>query len=144
MISTKGAALAAGAALLSLGLAAGPAAAAPAKACAGMLKLADPGPGVVITSAREIPAAAPGTVQLGFLPTDKNTVAIPAHCRVEGVIDGHKGADGKSYGLGFAIAMPDDWNGRFLMQGGGGRPAGPDARLCSGLHRRRPQGRGGV
>ena len=120
MISTKGAALAAGAALLSLGLAAGPAAAAPAKACAGMLKLADPGAGVVITSARQVPAAAPGTVQLGFLPTDKNTVAIPAHCRVEGVIDAHTGADGKTYGLGFAIAMPDDWNGRFLMQGGGG------------------------
>ena len=132
MISPKRAALAA-VALLSMALAAGSAAAAPAKACADMLKLADPGAGVVITSARAIPAAPAGTVQMGFLPTDKNAVAIPAHCRVEGVIDAHTGAGGKAYGLGFAIAMPDDWNGRFLMQGGGGlngnlaSPLGPVA-----------------
>src|SRR5437868_311382 len=27
---------------------------------------------------------------------------------------------GKTYGIGFAIALPDNWNNRFLFQGGGG------------------------
>src|SRR4051812_47434983 len=48
------------------------------------------------------------------------TVNVPAHCRVDGTIDRRVGADGKVYGIGFAMALPDDWNGRFLFQGGGG------------------------
>ena len=43
-----------------------------------------------------------------------------AHCRVDAVIDRRTGVDGKRYGIGFAVALPDDWNGRLLMQGGGG------------------------
>jgi feruloyl esterase len=42
------------------------------------------------------------------------------YCRVEGSIDARTGRDGKAYGLGFALALPTDWNGRFLFQGGGG------------------------
>ena len=45
---------------------------------------------------------------------------LPAHCRVDGVIDERIGRDGKSYGIGFAVALPASWNGRFLFQGGGG------------------------
>src|SRR2546423_5727446 len=45
---------------------------------------------------------------------------LPARCRVDGVIDQRTGAGGKTYGIGFALALPDNWNGRFLMQGGGG------------------------
>jgi feruloyl esterase len=45
---------------------------------------------------------------------------LPAHCRVDAVIDRRTGADGKRYGIGFAVALPDEWNGRLLMQGGGG------------------------
>jgi hypothetical protein len=45
---------------------------------------------------------------------------LPAYCRVDGVIDKRTGADGKPYGIGFAITLPDNWNGRFLQQGGGG------------------------
>src|SRR5690349_3099060 len=41
-------------------------------------------------------------------------------CRVEGVIDARTGRDGKPYGIGFAVALPAEWNGRFLFQGGGG------------------------
>lgn len=48
------------------------------------------------------------------------TVRIPAHCRVEGVIDPRLGRDGKPYGIRFAINLPEQWNGRFLFQGGGG------------------------
>jgi hypothetical protein len=87
-------------------------------------------PGVTITAAKHVaaapasPAAAPGAPP---------TPALPAHCRVEGTIDPHKGADGKDYAIGFALALPDDWNGRFLLQGGGGlngnvgAPIGPVA-----------------
>jgi feruloyl esterase len=48
------------------------------------------------------------------------TVNLPAHCRIEGTIDRRTGMDGRSYGIGFAVALPDNWNGRFLFQGGGG------------------------
>jgi len=46
--------------------------------------------------------------------------AIPAHCRVEGEIEKRIGSDGKPYAIGFALTLPDDWNGKFLFQGGGG------------------------
>jgi len=45
---------------------------------------------------------------------------LPAYCRVDGMIDRRTGSDGKPYGIGFAITLPDNWNGRFLQQGGGG------------------------
>ncbi|WP_162894935.1 tannase/feruloyl esterase family alpha/beta hydrolase [Rhizobium terrae] len=44
----------------------------------------------------------------------------PAHCLVSGSFEHRTGADGKSYSIGFSIALPDDWGGRFLVQGGGG------------------------
>lgn len=76
------------------------------------------GDGVQISAAVHVAAAAPGTVPSGFGPPIAS--GIPAHCRVEGMIDARKGADGKAYGIGFALALPDEWNGRFLLQGGGG------------------------
>lgn len=87
-------------------------------------------PGITITSAVHVaaagarPAAGPGA---------PSTPPLPAHCRLEGTIDPHKGADGKDYAIGFALALPDTWNGRFLLQGGGGlngsvgAPIGPVA-----------------
>ena len=48
------------------------------------------------------------------------TVRMPAYCRVGATLDRRTGADGKSYGIGFALALPAEWNGRFLFQGGGG------------------------
>ena len=36
---------------------------------------------------------------------------VPAHCRVTGVIETE---------INFELLLPDDWNGRFLMGGGGG------------------------
>lgn len=44
----------------------------------------------------------------------------PAHCLVQGVIEPRIGAGQRSYGTGFELRLPDDWNGRFLFQGGGG------------------------
>jgi feruloyl esterase len=74
-------------------------------------------PGLTITAARHL-AAAPAALAAG--PGAPPQPALPAHCRLEGTIDPHKGADGKAYAIGFALALPDDWNGRFLLQGGGG------------------------
>ena len=87
-------------------------------------------PGISITSARHV-AAAPATA--GAAPGAPPVPALPAYCRVEGTIDPHKGVTGTEYAIGFALALPDDWNGRFLLQGGGGlngnvgNPIGPVA-----------------
>ncbi len=73
--------------------------------------------GVEITSALSVPAGA-------AIPASypRYTGALPAHCRVEGVIDRRKGVGGEEFGIGFALALPqkDAWNGSFMMQGGGG------------------------
>jgi hypothetical protein len=45
---------------------------------------------------------------------------LPAYCRVEGVMNRRTGVDGQQFGIGFAIALPEKWNGDFVMQGGGG------------------------
>jgi hypothetical protein len=87
-------------------------------------------PGVTVTSARHV-AAAPARASTG--PGAPPAPALPAHCRVEGTIDPHRGADGIEYAIGFALALPDEWNGRFLLMGGGGlngsvgNPIGPVA-----------------
>jgi pimeloyl-ACP methyl ester carboxylesterase len=85
--------------------------------CAALAKFSMPGHAVVIQSAK--------TVSAGPLPANPGAPAgparnVPGHCRVDGVIDARTGRDGKSYGIGFAVTLPDEWNGRFLFQGGGG------------------------
>jgi len=77
----------------------------------------DFGPGITITKAEEKPAAAPGTVQTGPV---KLASGLPAYCNVTGIINERAGAGGKSYGIAFALALPDQWGGRFLLMGGGG------------------------
>jgi pimeloyl-ACP methyl ester carboxylesterase len=47
-------------------------------------------------------------------------IALPPHCHVEGELDRRTGSNGKSYALRFAINLPDNWNGRYMFQGGGG------------------------
>jgi hypothetical protein len=87
-------------------------------------------PGLTIAKATHLPAAAAAPAAAAGLPP---MPALPAHCRLEGAIDPHRGADGKDYAIGFALALPDDWNGRFLLMGGGGlngsvrQPTGPVA-----------------
>jgi hypothetical protein len=45
---------------------------------------------------------------------------LPAHCVVDGEMERRTGHGGKPYAIGFSLALPTDWNGRFLFQGGGG------------------------
>ena len=47
-------------------------------------------------------------------------VPLPAYCRLGATLDRRTGTDGEPYGIGFALALPAEWNGRFLFQGGGG------------------------
>jgi feruloyl esterase len=72
--------------------------------CAALTSFSLPILKAVITKAESVPAAPP----------------LPAHCRVDGVINERVGADGKTYAIGFALALPASWNQRFLFQGGGG------------------------
>lgn len=85
-----------------------------------MLKYQAPGMKLTITKAEATPASAPGTLRISPNIPVTVPVAVPAFCHVEGVIDQRTGADGKQYGIGFALALPDQWNSRFLFQGGGG------------------------
>lgn len=74
-------------------------------------------PGANVTAARLFPAGE----------------GLPRHCLVEGTINPRNGAGGREYGIRYELRLPADWNGRFLLQGGGGlngavRPAlGPVA-----------------
>ena len=49
-----------------------------------------------------------------------HSAPLPAYCRVEGVLNRRTGVGGEEFGINFALAMPDEWKGDFLMQGGGG------------------------
>jgi hypothetical protein len=75
--------------------------------------------GVEITKAELVPTGK--TVPPPF-PGAPSIGPLPAHCRVDGVINRRKGVDGQEFGIGFAVALPsaEAWNGDFMMQGGGG------------------------
>jgi feruloyl esterase len=85
-------------------------------ACASLTSLKVPGFEVSIKQAAVVPAGPVATSP--FEAPVKGP--LPAYCRADGVIDERVGRDGKPYAIGFAVAMPENWNGRFLMQGGGG------------------------
>src|SRR5450755_2162130 len=73
-------------------------------------------PGVEISKAA--PIAAGTTEPNPWGPG--HSAPLPAYCRVEGVINRRTGVGGEEFGISFALAMPEKWNGDFLMQGGGG------------------------
>jgi len=93
-----------------------PAAFASTTSCASLTGLKIPGYDVAIKQAAVVPA---GPVPAGPVgPRIEGT--LPSYCRVDGTIDERTGSDGKPYAIGFAVALPENWNGRFLFQGGGG------------------------
>ena len=77
-----------------------PAAAAQGGKCSSLSGLQVPGFALAITRAEAVPAgpAASGRGRGA-------AVNLPAHCRVEGTIDRRTGAEGKPYGIGFAVAL---------------------------------------
>jgi Tannase and feruloyl esterase len=89
-----------------------------AAACKSLTSLQIPGLNLSITSAEWFAAGSP--LPRGGRGGPVNPVNLPAYCRLDGVLDRRTGADSKPYGIGFALALPGEWNGRFLFQGGGG------------------------
>jgi Tannase and feruloyl esterase len=73
-------------------------------------------PDVEITKAAHVEAGSTEPIPWN----QSRSAPLPAYCRVEGVIHRRAGVGGEEFGITFALAMPDKWNGDFLMQGGGG------------------------
>ena len=73
-------------------------------------------PGVEITKAAHVEAGSTEPIPWN----QSRSGPLPAYCRVEGVLHRRTGVGGEEFGITFALAMPDAWNGDFLMQGGGG------------------------
>jgi hypothetical protein len=71
-------------------------------AIAGAAHAAAPRPVDCVALARQFPGAAFEIVKAEVMPA----AALPAHCRVEGVMDKRIGVDGKAYAIRFAVAMP--------------------------------------
>ena len=98
--------------------------------CGALKSFSVPNHSISISKAEMVPAGPAPRPNIPGMPPGAD---LPAHCLIEGMIDQRTGAEGKSYGIGFAVALPADWNGRFLFQGGGGldgvlrNPEGPVA-----------------
>jgi feruloyl esterase len=87
-------------------------------ACEALRQLQVSGVNLTVTKTEWFAAGAPLPAGRGGGPPVASN--LPAYCRLDGVVDRRTGAGGATYGIGFALALPEDWNGRFLMQGGGG------------------------
>ena len=73
-------------------------------------------PGVEITKSAHVEAGSTEPIPWN----QSRSAPLPAYCRVEGVISRRTGVGDEEFEITFALAMPDQWNGDFLMQGGGG------------------------
>ena len=113
----------------------------PEAACTALATLQVPGAMLSDVTSHWFPAGSPPPPEPPFVPP--LAVKLPAYCRLDATLDRRTGADGRPYGIGFAIALPADWNGRLLFQGGGGlngsvapplgRTGAGDAALASGF-----------
>ena len=90
----------------------------PDAACAALASLQVAGAALSDVSGQWFPAGSPPPPEPPFVPP--LSAKLPAYCRLDATLDRRTGADGVQYGIGFAIALPADWNGRLLFQGGGG------------------------
>jgi hypothetical protein len=86
--------------------------------CEALRQLAVPGVALTVTKTEWFAAGAPLPAARGGGPPAAGN--LPAYCRLDAVIDRRVGAGGAAYGIGYALALPESWNGRFLFQGGGG------------------------
>lgn len=92
------------------------AAVAATQSCDALKSFALPGLSLAITKTEQLPAGPPPVMPY----TAPFEGTLPERCLVTGVIEKRIGFGGKPYGIEFAVALPEQWNGRFLFQGGGG------------------------
>lgn len=85
-----------------------------AEACAALLDWSAGADDLEITEAAHYPDRALAGPHLG------GSQVLPPHCHVAGSFEQRTGSDGRPYAINFAINLPDNWNGRYLFQGGGG------------------------
>lgn len=64
--------------------------------------------------------ALPSRTQIRNAVFEAATESLPAHCRIDGDINARTGVDGQAYAIRFRLRLPQDWNRRFYMGGGGG------------------------
>src|SRR5579862_832567 len=76
--------------------------------CADLTGFKIPGVAMVITKATAIPASAAS--RAATAETSAISATIPSHCQADGMINERTGSGGKTYGIGFSIALPDNWN----------------------------------
>jgi hypothetical protein len=87
-------------------------------ACAALRQLRVPGAALSEVTAEWFASGSPPPKEPPWVPP--LAAPLPAYCRLSATLDRRTGVGGKSYGIGFALALPAEWNGRFLFQGGGG------------------------
>jgi feruloyl esterase len=58
----------------------------------------------------------------GMVITDQEEIddEYGAYCKISGRVNERTGIDGKTYGIGFEMRLPVQWNGRFMYQANGG------------------------
>jgi hypothetical protein len=88
-----------------------------AEPCEALKNFRMPGYAVEIDSAQSVAA---GPMAAGPVGPPGPRANLPAYCKVDGTIEKRIGLNGKPYAIGFSVALPENWNGRFYFQGGGG------------------------
>jgi hypothetical protein len=98
------------------GLAGVPAAPA-AQRCAQLAQLDLAGLAAASAKSRD---AFPANAQIKSAVLQPATDALPAHCQIDARINSRTGVDGQPYAINFRLRLPEAWNKRFFMSGGGG------------------------
>ncbi|WP_044333019.1 tannase/feruloyl esterase family alpha/beta hydrolase [Sphingomonas hengshuiensis] len=65
-------------------------------------------------------AAGPAPAQPGPPGMAPPPAALPAHCEIVATMHERQGVDGQRYAIRFHLRLPQEWNGRFFFEGGGG------------------------
>lgn len=87
-----------------------------AQQCADLAALSLPSYDLDIKSASYITDASQLTTR--DLP-EADKAAFKPFCKIEGYFERRAGVNNKQYAIGFGISLPENWNGRYLFQGGG-------------------------
>lgn len=91
----------------------------PEATCSAMLSAATPAVSIQ-TAQYQARGRANNDPQAAMTGASAAGTDLPGHCLIRGMINARTGADGRSYGTRFELRLPDNWQRRFMFQGGGG------------------------